>query len=315
VRPSIINTISGLTPTVTLDQIFSVGSDRTQLAANIGSTNDFKTDFTFDTLGRMTDIVQQSNSGNAVASKHITLAYNKLNQFTAFNRYESTGTSNQVATTDFAYDTLNRLTDLDHKQGGTTLATYDYTYDHASCMTGVNSSQDGQPYYSHDQANSLTGADHTGQSDESYLVDGNGNRSSYTIGSNNQITSDGTYDYEYDDEGNRTKKTNGSTNSYSTYVWDYRNRLTSVKEYNSSHALLEETTYAYDATNRLVKSTFDADGAGGGSAMVRYWVFAVIFGSGEVIQDRIRRLDLDPDRVQKQHETGCAANGLEERPK
>jgi RHS repeat-associated protein len=99
------------------------------------------------------------------------------------------------------------------------------------------------------------------------------NRSSYTVGSNNQITSDGTYDYEYDDEGNRTKKTNSSTNSYTTYVWDYRNRLTSVKEYNNSNVLLEETTYAYDANNRLVKSTFDAGGAGGGSATVRYWIF------------------------------------------
>jgi len=120
---SIINTIAGLTPTVTFDQTFSTGSDRTQLKAKISTTNDFKTDFTFDTLGRMTDILQQSNSGNAVASKHVTLAYNKLDQFTAFNRYESTGTSNQVASTDFAYDTLNRLTDLDHKQGSTKLAT------------------------------------------------------------------------------------------------------------------------------------------------------------------------------------------------
>jgi hypothetical protein len=55
---------------------------------------------------------------------YLLLAYNKLSQFTTLNRYESTGTSNQVASTDFAYDTLNRLTDIDHKQGSTVLASY-----------------------------------------------------------------------------------------------------------------------------------------------------------------------------------------------
>ena len=261
---SIVNTIAGLTPTVTFDQTFSTGSDRTQLKAKISTTNDFKTDFTFDTLGRMTDMIQQSNSGNTVASKHVTLTYNKLDQFTGFNRYESTGTSSQVATTDFTYDSLNRLTDLDHKQGGTNLATYDYTYDYASRMTGVNSSLDGQTYYTHDTGSQVTDADHTGQTDESYTFNASGNRSGYTIGSNNLITSDGTYNYAYDDEGNRITKTNISSGSYTAYTWDYRNRLTAVKDYNSSNVLLKETTHAYDTMNRMVKSTYDADGAGAG---------------------------------------------------
>ena len=270
---SVVNTIAGLTPTVTFDQIFSTASDRTQLQAKIHTTNDFKTDFTFDTLGRMTDIVQQGNSGNAVASTHVTLAYNKLDQFMAFNRYESTGTSNQVASTDFAYDTLNRLRDLDHKQGSTNLATYYYTYDFASRMTGVNSLQDGQTNYTNDATDQLTGADHTGQTDETYAFDANGNRSGYTIGSNNLITSDGTFTYAYDDEGNRITKTDISSGGYTTYTWDYRNRLTAVKDYNSLNALLKETTYAYDTANRLVKSTYDADGAGGGAATSRFWAF------------------------------------------
>lgn len=272
---SIVNTIAGLTPTVTFDQVFSTGSDRTQLKAKISNTNDFKTDFTFDTMGRMTDMVQQSNSGNTVASKHVTLAYNKVNQFSAFNWYESTGTSNQVATTDFAYDSLNRLTDLDHKQGGTNLATYDYTYDYASRMTGVNSSQDGQTDYTHDDSDQLTSADHTGQADESYSFDANGNRNNYgySVDDNNLTTSDGTYNYDYDDEGNRITKTDISSGSYATYTWDYRNRLSAVKDYNSSNVLLKETTYSYDTNNRLVKSTYDADGAGGGAATSRFWAF------------------------------------------
>jgi len=145
-------------------------------------------------------MVQQSNAGNAVASKRVTLSYNKLSQFTAFSFYESTGTSNQVATTDFAYDTLNRLTDLDHKQGSTSTATYDYTYDFASRIADVNSFQDGQTYYTHDATDQLTDADHTGQANESYFFDAIGNRSSYCIGTNNLITSDGTFNFAYDDK-------------------------------------------------------------------------------------------------------------------
>ena len=158
-------------------------------------------------------------------------------------------------------------TNVNPLQGDVSTATYgtvdrtiSTTYDFASRITGVNSFQDGQTYYTHDASDQLTDADHTGQADESYSFDANGNRSSYTIGTNNLIASDGTFNFAYDDEGNRVTKTNIATGSYTTYAWDYRNRLTSVRDYNSSNVLLKETTNSYDPYNRLVKSTYDADG-------------------------------------------------------
>ncbi len=81
---SIVNTIAGLTPAITFDQVFSAAGDRTQLKAKIASTNDFKTDYSYDTLGR--------------------------------------------------------LTDLDHKQGGTVLASYDYTFDYGNRFFMVSTS-------------------------------------------------------------------------------------------------------------------------------------------------------------------------------
>ena len=272
---SLVNTINGLTPTVTFDQTFSAGSDRTQLKAKISSTNDFKTDYTYDTLGRMTDIVQQSNSGNTVASKHVTLAYNKLHQFTTLNRYESTSTSNQVASTDYGYDSLHRLTDLDHKQGGTTLNAYDYTYDYASRMTSVTSTADGATNYTNDKTNQLTGSDFTGQTDETYTFDDNGNRigGSYTVGANNLTSTDGTYNYTYDDEGNRTRRTKISDSSYEDYSWDYRNRLTGVTFKNSGGTTLKTVVYEYDAFNRMIRRTYDADGPGAGAAVDAFWAF------------------------------------------
>lgn len=52
-----------------------------------------------------------------------------LNQRTQIARYQSTGTTNAVATTDFTYDSANRLSGIAHKQGSTNLNTYAYTYD------------------------------------------------------------------------------------------------------------------------------------------------------------------------------------------
>jgi RHS repeat-associated protein len=272
---SIVNTINGLTPTVTFDQVFNAGSDRTQVKAKIATTNDFKTDFVYDTLGRMTDIKQQANSGNAVRNKHVTLAYNKVHQFTALNRYESTGTSNQVASTDYLYDSLHRVTDIDHKQGSTVLASYDYTYDFASRMTSVTSAADGLTDYTHDDTNQLTDADFTGQTDENYTFDDNGNRigGSYTVTANNLTSTDGTYNYLYDDEGNRTRRTKISDSSYEEYTWDYRNRLTAVTFKNSGGTTLKTVFYEYDAFNRLLRRTYDADGPGAGAAVNAFWAF------------------------------------------
>ena len=41
--------------------------------------------------------------------KRVTMAYNALGQRTQIARFQSTGTANPVATTDFTYDTANRL--------------------------------------------------------------------------------------------------------------------------------------------------------------------------------------------------------------
>ncbi len=63
--------------------------------------------------------------------------------------------------------------------------------------------------------------------DESYSYDANGNRtmSGYSTTANNQLTTDGTYNYTYDDEGNRLTRTKISNGKIEEYIWDHRNRL------------------------------------------------------------------------------------------
>jgi RHS repeat-associated protein len=82
------------------------------------------------------------------------------------------------------------------------------------------------------------------------------------------------FTYTYDSEGNRLTKTETATGKVTSYEWDYRNRLTSVKDRTiSGGAIVKQVDYQYDAMNRLVRRDFDADGAGAGVATSQFWVY------------------------------------------
>ncbi len=279
---STTQTIAGLTPTITYAQTFNAASDRTQLSATIGSTADFLNSFSYDNLHRLTSLNQQSQSGgNTVATKLADFAYNKLNQLTTIDRYQNTGRTNEVAQTSYSYDTGNRLTGIAHTQGSTNLGTYGYTYDNASRITQIaytngTSAWNTTDNFTHDKNNQLTGADYGSQTDDTFTYDANGNRTarngtSTTVTTNNRISTDGTYNYTYDDEGNRLTRTKISDSSKEEYTWDHRDRLTGVTFKNSSGTVLKTVTYAYDVYNQLVRRTYDADGPGSGAAVDQFF--------------------------------------------
>ncbi len=265
-----VQDIAGLTPDIEFAHTWNANSMRTSLASEIGGTADFKNDYTYDNLSRMTQVIQQDvGGGNTVADKRTDFAYNALGQFTSLTRYQSTGTSNLVATSTFTYDTLNRLTDLDHKQNSTNLALYDYAYDAMDRITSMTHSVDGASNYTYDKESQVTAADHPSpNSDESYTYNATGNRTggSYTNTTNNRTTADATYSYTYDDEGNRSRRTKSSDSSYEDYTWDHRNRLTKVTFKNSGGTTLKTVEYAYDTFNRWLRRTYDADGPGATAA-------------------------------------------------
>ncbi len=248
-----------------LGQVFDAASNRTELSATIGSTADFKNTYSYDSVNRLIDIVQQSQSGgNAVTAKHVKIGYNGNHQQALIERFQSTGTSNSVAATTFTYNSLNRLSVLEHEQGSTVLSTYDYAYDGLSRFTSIDSSIEGLSSFEYDASGQLTDADHASQTDEAYTYNANGSRSmtGYTTSTNNRTTAMPGFTFSYDDEGNRTRKTDTSTGHVQDYEWDHRNRLTSVKFRNSvGGSITKQVDYEYDAFNRLVKRTYDADGA------------------------------------------------------
>ena len=104
---TVATTIRRLSSSVSLNQTFNAASNRTELRATVGSTPDFKNNYTYDKLRRLTDVVQTGQAGgNSVVSKHIVQSFNAASQRTNITRYQSAGTTNLVANTIFTYDTV-----------------------------------------------------------------------------------------------------------------------------------------------------------------------------------------------------------------
>jgi RHS repeat-associated protein len=123
----------------------------------------------------------------------------------------------------------------------------------------------------------------SGARSESYTLDDNGNRTashlhtSYnpqTAGNHNRLTSDGTYSYKFDDEGNLEERTHDSTGAIVEYFYDHRSRLTRVIERGSSTGpITKQTDFTYDALNRRIVKSHDADGPGAGAAILEKYVY------------------------------------------
>ena len=211
------------------------------------------TAYNYDALNRTTQITQ---SGAGITNKQVKLSYNAVGQMETLQRLTGT-TFNQTATTTYAYnDPLNRLTQIQHSNAtGGILSSYAFNYDNGSRIRKIQNADGTFVNYDYANSNELKQADYSpvARTDENYTYDANGNRTNtgYVTGANNQLSSDGTYTYTYDDEGNLKTRTETATSIVRSFTWDSRNRLIRVTD---SAGLA--VSYAYDANNqRLAKTT------------------------------------------------------------
>ncbi len=272
---SVDNTGTPGVTSVILSSGYDLSGQRTDLSAIIDGEDDFANAYTYNGRNQLTQVLQQGQiGGNTVAYKRVELVYDSADQVDQIRRYASSGTGDLVATSSFAYDGNARLKELTHAQGITTLAHYAWLFDQANRIMQFDSDTDGTADYNYDDRGQLTGATYTDyggfQDDESYTYDENGNRTNagYSTGDQNRLTSDGTFDYTYDNEGNRIRRTNIETDQVTVYTWDNRNRLVKVTDYNSTEDADNEAdpvriiTQTYDVNNRWIGRAIDADGEG-----------------------------------------------------
>gem|GEM_PF-5299947 len=226
-----------------------------------------------------------------MSGTQVVYTWNDLGQFDLIvRRVLDSAAWVEVVTTDYSYDSAHRLTDLEHRQGGTTLAAYEYGYDAASRVISTVS-PDGTSDFTYDAFGQLESADHSWTADEDYQYDETGNRSGtgYVTDANNRLTESPDFEYEYDDEGNRTKRTAGD-GTWVEYSWDHRNRLTGVVFKSSLGATTKQVAYAYDAQDRRIGKLLDAAGDGTFETTERYHYdggdVQVITGNGGAVTHR-----------------------------
>lgn len=193
---------------------------------------------------------------------------------TGMSRYSDLTGNNLIAESNYTFDASGRLTNLTHNSDGEVLSAYEWAYDQANRITKATS-PDEVSEFNYDKSDQLTGADHSEQDDEIYSYDDNGNRvnTGYVTGENNQLTSDGKYNYEYDGEGNRVKRTEIATGEVTNYEWDYRNRLVGVETKNSSGQAIALSEYTYDVFDNRIAKSVDSDGDGAAPATEEHFVY------------------------------------------
>jgi RHS repeat-associated protein len=191
--------------------------------------------------------------------------YNPLSQLSEIQRYADIAGTQLVGNTNYTYDALNRLTNLNHSNSTTNLAFYNFVYDEASRITQIENI-DGTTDYTYDKRSQLLGAEYSNTvvTDESYTYDKNGNRVSstqhgenYQTGTNNRLLSDGVYNYEYDLSGNLIRRSEIATDAVREFEWDYRNRLVAVIDKNADGNEIQRVEFTYDAMNRRIAKTVD----------------------------------------------------------
>src|SRR5207244_3817037 len=98
---------------------------------------------------------------------------------------------------------------------------------------------------------------------------GNRNTNGFVATTANRMSTDGTWNYTYDDEGNQTRKDNISTSYYWTYDYGNKNELLKAKYFNAAGTLQKEIQYKYDALdNRIQKDVI----TGGSTTTTRFAV-------------------------------------------
>ncbi len=308
------------TPNVVLTYSYDDANNVLSVADAISGVAAGMSQYAYDALNRMTRI---SQNGTGVTDKRVDFKYNPLGQFATIDRFVDLAGAQPVVQSVYSYDALNRLTSLQHQDGGNNVAFYNFTFDAASRVTQIETI-DGATTYTYDDRNQLNGANHAdiANPDETYVYDASGNRVSshlhgggYVVDAHNRLTSDGTYLYAYDAEGNLVMRTEIGTGAEREFHWDHRNRLSTIIDTDGADVQQQRIDFTYDALNRRKSRTWtdgvdqdiahfvydranvlldfvDDDGAGPGAAQLsqRYLhgpavdqVLAQDDGAGEVL--------------------------------
>ena len=262
-------------PNVILTYRYDVDGNRIRVADNSGVTIDSE-------YGSRNQLLAKTWFGGEVDEARIEYDYDLALRETEARRYSDVDATNLIGRTETVLDDTGRRIRITHLDGSDiVLANYEYEFDQANRITQQTIDNDVVDY-TYDLTGQLLTADHSDPSipDEFYVYDLNGNRieshlhgSDYVTGPNNQLLSDGEFNYEYDDEGNQVRRTNIETGEITEFEYDHRNRSIRTTVLSSGGISTSESQYVFDVFGRRIAVINDADGAGPGAAVRENFVY------------------------------------------
>jgi YD repeat-containing protein len=210
-------------PQVTLTYGYDANGNRTSLDDSKGGL----VSYTYDVRD---ELVTLTLSGTGTSAERVDFGYDVALRMTTLTRYADLAGTQTAMQSVYGWDSADRMTTItDKNSGGTQVVSYGYSYDAANRVTqelrswNVGASTD-TVTYGYTNNDQLTSVTHTnnGFGNENFSYDSNGNRNSsgYSTGTDNELTTDGTYNYQYDTAGNLTSKTQISNGNQTLYKYD-----------------------------------------------------------------------------------------------
>jgi RHS repeat-associated protein len=208
-------------------------------------------------------IGQSFDGGNLAAENYqngstvalMSLSYDLANELTAVTRYSDLLGSTVVGTESRGYSGGLITSILDKNGSGTTLASFGYSYNTSGELTQeVNNGTTTACGY--DAGGQLTVA---GSQSQSYDTNGNRSASSITIGSDNRLLGDGTWNYTWSTGGNLITRSQVSGSLSWSYDYNAANEMTLAVE-TSGTTTLVNASYSYDAFGARIGETVTQSG-------------------------------------------------------
>ncbi len=177
------------------------------------------------------------------------------------NNNVKTMTDEEGRTTTYTYDQMDRVIEVRDDQGHTQKTTYNAQglvasrEDAEGRVTRYDYDVAGQRITVTDPDGGITRITYDANGNQQTVTDPKNHVTIYTYDKLNQMTSmtDQTghvWQYEYDANGNRTREIKPDGSSIET-TYDANDRVSTRKEYDTSHALLRSLSYSYDANGNV----------------------------------------------------------------
>jgi RHS repeat-associated protein len=237
-------TPSGLTLTYSYD-----------LAGNVTSVQDAQgglTTYAYNGAGQVTSKTFQ----NGTTQMRVDFSYDQAGNVLTETRYNDVAGTQLAGTTQYTYNGVNQVTSiLQTAANGVVLGSFSYTYNLAGQVTaqtvnGVTTA------YAYDATGQLIAA---GGQDYNFDANGNPDSSGDSIGPDNELLSDGTWNYTYDGAGNLIQKVSSDASTVWTYGYDVANQMISAVEVVDGVTVLS-IAYTYDVFgNRVAEMVMQGD--------------------------------------------------------